>query len=182
MVSLHYNITKEDYISFYTHVFWEEGKKKRRLNFLKQGGFLIVFLIVLYFAGGMGSFNNFSIAIYALIFVSTLLPLISGKASIIRNAEKITENPENSSLFTEYHLTATDAEMIIKNTFTETKYFWKAFIKKTETDTHYFLFENSLQAIIIPKSVCKSEQEKLALKKILSRNLSMDAEFNQILT
>ena len=171
MVSLHYTITKEDYISFYTHVFWEEGKKKRRLNFLKQGGFLIVFLIVLYFAGGMGSFNNFS-----------LLPLISGKASIIRNAEKITENPENSSLFTEYHLTATDAEMIIKNTFTETKYFWKAFIKKTETDTHYFLFENSLQAIIIPKSVCKSEEEKLALKKILSRNLSMDAEFNQILT
>ncbi len=182
MVSLQYIITKEDYISFYTHVFWEEGKKKRRLNFLKQGGFLIAFLFVLYFAGGMGSFNNFSIAIYAFIFISTLLPLLTGKSSIIKSAERIAENPENSSLFTEYHLTATDADLVIKNSITETKYLWKAIIKKTETNTHYFLFENSMQAIIIPKSACKSEEEKLALRKILSRNLSMDAEFNQILT
>lgn len=182
MMSLQYILTKDDYISFYVQVFWEEGKKKRRINFLKQGGFLIAFLIVLYFAGGMGSFNNFSIAIYALIFLSTLLPLISGKASIIKSAERITENSENSSLFTEYYLTATDGELIIKNSFTTTTYFWRAIIKKTETDTHYFLFENSLQAIIIPKSACKSEEEKLALNKILSRNLSMDAEFNQILT
>ena len=181
MVSLHYTITKEDYISFYTHVFWEEGKKKRRLNFLKQGGFLIIFLIVLYFAGGMGSFNSFSVAIYSLIFISTLLPLFSGRSSVVRSAEKITENPENSSLFTEHHFTATDASLHIKNIFAETTYSWNAIIKKTETDTHYFLFENSLQAIIIPKSACKSEEEKLALNKVLSRNLSLDAELNQIL-
>ncbi len=182
MLSLQYILTKDDYISFYVQIFWEEGKKKRRLNFLKQGGFLIAFLIVLYFAGGMGTFNNFSIAIYAFIFLSTLLPILSGKASVIRSAEKINENPENSSLFTQYYFTATDSELIIKNSFTETKYFWKAIIKKTETNTHYFLFENSLQAIIIPKSACKSEQEKLALSKILSRNLSIEAEFNQILS
>ncbi len=181
MVSLQYILTKNDYISFYTQIFWEEGKKKRTLNFLKQGGFLILFLIVLYFAGGMGSFNNFSIAIYALIFLSTLLPLLSGKGSIVRSAERISENPENSSLFTEYYLTASDKELIIKSNVTEKKYFWKAIIKKTETDTHYFLFENSLQAIIIPKSACKSEEEKLTLRKVFSRNLSLDAEFNQIL-
>ena len=181
MVSLQYTITKEDYISFYTHVFWEEGKKKRRLNFLKQAGFLIAFLIVLYFAGGFGSFNSFSIAIYTLIFISTLLPLFSGRSSVIRSAEKITDNPENSSLFTESHLRATDASLDIKTIFTETIYSWKAIIKKTETDTHYFLFENSLQAIIIPKSACKSEEEKLALSKVLSRNLTLDAEFNQML-
>lgn len=179
MVSLKYILTKDDYIKFYTHVFWEEGKKKRRINFLKQGGFLITFFIVLYFAGGTGSFNNFSIAIYSLIFLSTLLPLISGRASIIRNAKKIADNPENDSLFTEYNVTAIDSELLIKTEFAETKYFWKAIIKKTETDTHYFLFENSLQAIIIPKSACKSEEEKLALSKVFSRNLSLDAEFNQ---
>ena len=181
MIALKYDITEDDYISFYTHIFWEEGKKKRRINFLKQGGFLIAFLFLLYFFGGIGSFNNLSIAIYALIFLSTFLPLLSGKGAIVRSAKRITENAENSSLFTEYNLLANDAELIIKNRFTETKYFWNAIIKKTETDTHYFLFENSLQAIIIPKSACKSEEEKLALRKVLSRNLSMDAEFNQIL-
>lgn len=181
MVSLQYIITREDYISFYTHVFWEEGKKKRRLNYIKQGVFLLVFLIVLYFAGGLGSFNAISIIIYALIIISTILPLFSGRTSVVKNAERITDNPENSSLFTEYKLTATDTELVVKNIFAETRYTWKAIIKKTETDTHYFLFENSLQAIIIPKNACKNEEEKLALSKIFSRNLSLDAEFNQII-
>jgi hypothetical protein len=64
----------------------------------------------LYFTGGMGSFNNFSVVIYALIFLSTLLSLIGGKTFIIRSAERITENYENSSLFTEHHLTAIDGK------------------------------------------------------------------------
>ena len=181
MVSLQYTITKEDYISFYTHVFWEEGKNKRKLNYIKQGVFLLVFLIVLFFAGGLGSFSPISIIIYALIIITTILPLFSGRTSVVKSAERITDNPENSTLFTKYYLTATDAELIVKNIFSETNYAWNAIIKKTETDTHYFLFENSLQAIIIPKRACKSEEEKLALKKVLSRNLSLDAEFNQIL-
>ena len=181
MVSLQYIITKEDYISFYTHVFWEEGKKKRKLNFLKQGVFLVAFLFVLYFAGGLGSFNSISITIYSLIFISTILPLFSGRTTVIKSAERATENIENTNLFTEYTLTATDAELVVKNIFTETRYTWKAIIKKTETDTHYFLFENSFHAIIIPKNACKNEEEKLALSKVFSRNLSLDAEFNQIL-
>ena len=78
----------------------------------------------------MDSFNNLSIAIFALIFLSIFLLLISGKASTVRSAERITENPENSSLFTEYDLTATNEELTIKNSYTETKYFWKAIIKK----------------------------------------------------
>ncbi len=180
MVSLKYDITREDYISFYTHIYWEQGTKKRRINFLKQAGFLILFLVVLYFAGGLGSFNNFSIAIYALVFVSTLLPLISGRGSVQGNAERIADNPDNSSIFTAHHLTATDSELIIKTDFSETKYSWKSIIKKAETNTHYFLFENAFQAIIIPKSACKSEEEKLALAKVFSRNISLEAELNQI--
>ena len=182
MVSLQYDITKEDYVSFYTFVFWEEGKKKRRLNFLKQGIFLLLFLVILYFAIGRGSFTTLSITIYALIFFSIILPIINGKNVIIKNAEKIAEDPENSTLFTYNYLTATDGNLFIKNKFVETKYFWNAIVKKSETETHYFLFENALQAIIIPKSACKTEEESLALSKVLSRNLSIDAEFNQILT
>lgn len=181
MVALNYIITKDDYISFYTYVFWEEGKKKRRLNFFKQAGFLLLFFLALYFIGGMGSFNYLSVTIYALIFLSTLLPLLSGKSSIMKSAEKVAENPENSTLFTENSLLASDAELVVKNIFTETKYFWSAIIKKGETDTHYFLFQNALQAIIIPKSACKSEEEKLALKKVLLKNLSLEAEFNELL-
>ena len=182
MVSLQYDITKEDYVSFYTFVFWEEGKKKRKLNFLKQGIFLLIFLVILFYASGRGSFNTLSITIYALIFFSVVLPLLNGKNAIIKNAEKITDDADNATIFTTYKLVATDADLFVKNNFVETKYFWNAIIKKSETATHYFLFENALQAIIIPKRACKNGEESLALSKILSRNLSIDSEFNQILT
>ncbi len=182
MVALQYDITREDYVSFYTFVFWEDGKRKRKINFLKQGGFLLFFLLVLYFVGGRGGFNNISILIYAMIFLSVVLPSLTGKNSIIKNAEKITDDPENASIFTTYNLVATDTDLILKNNFVETRYFWKAIIKKSETSSHYFLFENAMQAIIIPKRACKNEEERLALSKILSRNLSIDAEFNQLLT
>jgi hypothetical protein len=182
MVSLQYDITKADYVSFYTFIFWEEGKKKRRLNFLKQAGFLLIFLGILYFAGGRGSFNFLSITIYAVIFFSVMLPLLNGKHAIIKNAEKITDDAENASIFTSYNLVATDTDLFIKNSFVETRYFWNAIIKKSETNTHYFLFENALQAIIIPKTACRNEEERLALSKILSKNLTIDAEFNQMLT
>ncbi len=182
MLSLQYDITKEDYISFYTFVFWEEGKRKRRLNYVKQSVYLLLFLIVLYFVGGRGGFNYISIIIYGLIFFSVVLPLFNGKNSIIKNAEKITDDPDNASIFTKYNLVATDADLFIQNDFLQTTYFWKSIIKKSETDNHYFLFENAMQAIIIPKRACKNEEERVALRKILSRNLSMDAEFNQLLT
>jgi hypothetical protein len=182
MVSLQYTITKDDYVSFYSFVFWEEGKKKRRFNYLKQAFFLVLFLSVIYFAGGLGSFNTISITIYALIFLSVVMPLVSGKTNVIKSAEKIADNVQNVSLFTDYNLVATDADLFIKTSYAETKYFWKSIIKKAETDTHYFLFENGIQAIIIPKRAFKNEEEKVALSKILSRNLSLDAEFNQTLT
>lgn len=182
MLALQYDITKEDYVSFYTYVFWEQGKKRRRLNFLKQAGFLILFLVVLYFAGGRGSFNYISIIIYGMIFFSVVLPLLNGKNSIVKNAEKITDDEENASIFSTYRLVATDASLLIITNFVETKLFWSAIIKKSETDTHYFLFENAMQAIIIPKRACRNEEERVALSKLLSRNLSMDAEFNQLLT
>jgi len=182
MVSLHYDITNEDYVSFYTFVFWEEGKKKRRLNFLKQAVFLLVFLVILYVAGGRASFNVLSISIYALLFFSLVLPLLNGKNNIIRNAEKICDDVENESIFTTYNFVATDTDLLLKNKFVEAKYFWNAIVRKSETTTHYFLFENAMQAIIIPKRACKNDEEKLALSKLLSRNLSIDAEFNQIIT
>ena len=115
MVSLQYDITKEDYVSFYTFVFWEEGKKRRNLNLLKQGSILLAFLVILYFAGGRASFNVLSISIYALIFFSVVLPLFNGKNAIIKNAEKICEDVENESIFTTCNLVATDADLLIKN-------------------------------------------------------------------
>jgi hypothetical protein len=111
-----------------------------------------------------------------------VLPLLNGKNNIIRNAEKICDDVENESIFTTYNFVATDTDLLLKNKFVEAKYFWNAIVRKSETTTHYFLFENAMQAIIIPKRACKNDEEKLALSKLLSRNLSIDAEFNQIIT
>ncbi len=53
---------------------------------------------------------------------------------------------------------------------------WKAVVRKTETETYFFLFINSIQAIIIPKRAFDNKDEKAEFKKMLSKHISLDAE------
>ncbi len=51
-------------------------------------------------------------------------------------------------------------EVNVKTTFDkgEETVLWSAFIKSAETDTHFFLFQTSRQAIIIPKRTMTENQ------------------------
>ncbi len=180
MVSLHYRITKDDYVHFYTYVVWDAGDKKkaRRKSILKQIGFVLVFLAVYYFVGGFRYLNKISFIIILLMFGTSLLPLIGGRTGADKQAEEIADDPENASVFVDNFLTAGDSGLEIKNEISETKYSWAAFIKKSETEEHYFLFLNSIYAIIIPKRVFNNKEEHAEFNKILTKNLSLQAEVN----
>ncbi len=181
MISLHYTVTKEDYGSFYTFVMWgaSDRKKQRIKNILKQTGFVLVFLLVYYFAGGFTYINNTTIIIILLMFATSFIPLFGSKANIDKQIEEITEDIDNNSLFEETFLSASDTGLNIKTTAVDVKYEWIAIIKKNESPDYYFLFVNAMQAIIIPKRAFKNNEEKTAFDKILSRNLSFEAELKE---
>ena len=177
MVSLHYEITKEDYVHFYMHMLWDaKGRKKKRVKaFIRQAAYNLAFCAVLFYIGS-SRFDKFTLLFIALLLCISFLPLISAKTDAERQAATIAEDPDNGNIFTEYALIATDADLYIKTSFHETRTFWKGFLKKTETATHFFLFENALQAILIPKRAFNTTEDLAEFQKILSRNLSLQAE------
>ena len=178
MVSLHYKLTKEDYVNFYTYVMWDAGylRKKRAKNILKQLVIVSVFIGVLYFSGVFKYLSTVTLTIILLMFATSVIPLFTGRSSANKEAEQITDDSDNHAIFADTLLQCADDGVHIKTDNAETKYFWKAIIKKTETDAYYFLFINAIQAIIIPKRVFGTNDEKTEFEKILLRNLSLEAE------
>ena len=177
-MTLNYTITKEDYVSYYTYMYWDEPlrKRKRINNILKQASIFFLVIAILFFTNVHGVLNLFSLPIFLLIIGSTLLPLFTGKIQLAKQAADIADNPDNDSIFKKITLTILEDVLIVKSEMIESKFNWKGFTKKTEIDKYYYLFQNTMQAIIIPKRAFTNNEEKLAFDKILSRNLSLDAE------
>lgn len=178
MVSLHYTLTKADYVNFYTWVMWDAGtlRKKRAQNIIKQVSFVGLFIAVLYFAGVFRYLSTLTLTIILLMFATSLLPLFTGRSSADKQGEEIADDPDNAAFFAETFLQATDAGLHVKTDDTEIQYSWKAIVKKTETDSYYFLFTNAVQAIIIPKRIFINNEEKTAFQRLLLRNITLDAE------
>ncbi len=182
-MTLQYTLSKEDYVYYYTFMYWEatDRRKKRLKNALKQAIFFCLFSFVIFYSGIYGRINNISISVFILFFAAIFLPIITGRSQMVKQAEAITENPDNFSIFYESILTVTEMEIGVKNKIIDSKIKWSAIIKKIEIKDYYYLYLNAMQAIIIPKSAFKNNEEKLAFDKILSRNLSLEAELKDAL-
>jgi hypothetical protein len=178
---LQYNFTKEDYTAYYNYSLWSSGtlKKRRRNDFLKTAGNIIIYGILFYYFLGRTIPIKFMIPLFILIIGVSLLPYIGYKNKLDKNLEDFLEDADNANLFTKTSLQASMQELVIKNEFEETIHQWKSIIKKIEIDTHYFLYTNSVQAIIIPKNAFINKVEKNAFDKILSTTLSLDAQLKQ---
>jgi hypothetical protein len=77
-------------------MFIEQEQKNGELIF-KQAGFFN-FILVKIFAGGLGLFNNFFNSYFMHSFFVSLLPFNQWQGFCARNAERISDNPENSSI------------------------------------------------------------------------------------
>jgi YcxB-like protein len=160
---------------------WSSGtiKKRRRNDFLKTAGNIIIYAVMFYYFFGRKFPIKFTIPTLILIIGVSLLPYIGYKNKIDKQLEDFLEDPDNTNLFTKTNVDASLQELHVKNEFEETTYQWKSFTKKIETDTHYFLYTNSAQALIIPKNAFINKTEKSAFDKILSTTLSLDAQLKQ---
>ena len=101
------------------------------------------------------------------------------KTKLDKQLQQFLESEENKNIFTANYLTANEQEILVKNKFEQTTYQWKSIINKVEIDTHYFLFTNSVQAIIIPKTAFINNADKVTFDKILSATLPLEIQLKQ---
>jgi YcxB-like protein len=180
MLTLHYTITKDDYINYYIHVYNDEPELKKRIliNTLKNSGVSLFYAILIGLAFGIRSIDKNIIPFLILLFFTTILPFFTRRNSLINEAKSFVDKDENENIFIENTLIASDADFQIKTKFCEVKYFWNAITKKSENKDYYFLYVSDSHAIIIPLRAFKNNEEKSTFDKILSRNLSLEAELN----
>lgn len=178
MLQLNYTLIKQDYVNYYLYMYWDEKKKKkaRLKNLLKQLLYNVIILVAIYFSNVGRQNFTFVLIIFAIIFTTTLLSFVGGKASLEKQANNIANDVDNQSIFTQYTLIASDEALVVKTTFCESKFYWKTFVDKMENEAYYYLFENALQAVLIPKHAFKNNDEKVIFDTILLRNLPLEIE------
>lgn len=182
MLSFDYALTKEDYCNYFIFVTWEApGKQKKRTRyFLRQLFSILIFTLLFYYTGLFTRDKIFSIVAVVVILFTSVLSLTGIRSSLNKQAQKIADNTLNNALFSPTHLSASDAGILLKDEFTESKFTWRAFVKKQENADYYFLFYSSLEAIIIPKRIFKPYEETL-FAELLVRCLSFDAEIGHLI-
>lgn len=183
MISVKYSLTKDDYINYYTYVRWDAPEqRKAKLKYygrqvLINGGLIGILLYTDLFR-----FNPIYLYAYgAIIVISAVAQIIYARSNVKKQAERFTEDEDNRSFFLETQLEISEAGFSSKDELQETTTRWPAFIKKQETPDYYFLFTSSVQAMIIPKRLFKTMEEKQQFEKLLSKHLSFDAEVGHLL-
>ena len=181
MLTVHFNLTKEDYNNYYIFVSWDApgNQRKRALYFLKNMGTIVLFTAVFYLTGLFDRSSVFAFVVISFILITSVLSITGVRSSIRQQAEKISNDPENISLFTTTAITISETGILLQDEFTERRFQWYAFIKKQENKEYYFLFYSSLEAIIIPKRAFKAS-EQLLFEGLLSRFLSFDADLGTL--
>lgn len=182
MITLQYSVTKEDYVNYYSYVMWDapERRKKRINYYIRQAIPLLVFIVAFYYTGIFERSNTFILIFLGFIFLTSFLSLFNVRSNTVRQAEKVADNPDNSSIFLDTSVIISDTGIAVKTSFSETKFQWASFIKKQENRDYYFLFINAMQALIIPKRVFVHPEEKAQFEKMLSQHLSFDAELGHL--
>jgi hypothetical protein len=183
MLAIQYTLSKQDYVNFYTYMYWDVKEKRRaRLrNIVKHAIFFLLFCSVFFFSGLYGRLNSLLSLVFLAFFANIFIPLLTGKANLVSEAENVANNPDNFSIFSETNLSFLDTSIDMKNDIVQSTLKWQAILKKVEVKDYYYLYLNAMQAIIIPKRAFKNNDEKNTFDKILSRNLSLEAEIKDAL-
>lgn len=183
MLSLNYAISKEDYVFFYTYMMWDspENAGKRNWFYVRQLLPPILFLLAFYYTGLFNRSNQFVLLIVGFLALTVITSLKSARGNTVRQAEKIANDPGNESMFSNRSLQVSDAGITVQDELSETRYRWKAFCKRMESERYFFLFTNNVQAIIIPKRAFTSSDQLQQFEKMLTQHLSIDAEFGRFI-
>lgn len=182
MISLTYAITREDYADYFTYVMWDSPEKasKRRRYYIKQLIPPLLFLVAFYFTGLFNRTDSFILIIAGFLLLTMALSLMGVRTNLKKQSGTIYNDQGNSSMFEEKTIHMSESGILIQEAYVESKLQWKSFIKKMETDQHFYLFTSSVHALIIPKRVFNGEQQILQFKKLLSQYLSFDAELGHL--
>lgn len=180
MFSVTYELTRDELTRFFYYTNWAAPyrkplRKKKYLGILIPGVGVAAFIFLAYNDGGTGTY----VAIAALFYFAVLAAMLSGrmKAHYSKFTEALEKENDRGKVYTTTTIQFSEDSIYYVNEFEETKYKWKAVQRKDTDENAYYLYVNSLKAIVIPFRVFGSAAERQDFEKILSAHLPFLAEF-----
>lgn len=185
MVTLQFSLSKDDYTNYYLHALWNAPAKKivRRKYFMRQllvnAGIIGIFLYLKMFSFVDPSYLYL---FFGCMILSFGFNIFNQKNNLQKQAKKFANNDQNASIFllTTHQFSSTGIQL--KDDVSDTFLQWKAIVKKEETNTYYYLFTNSVQALIIPKNVFNSADDIQQFEKLLHVHVSFNAEVGHLIS
>jgi YcxB-like protein len=182
MVTLNFELTKEDYFQFYYYTFWLAPGKKSATIKSRIKTFLLFSLAfsMIKFAASPHNFDLFFF--YTLLVLASIyiLPLFSIKNSCRKHALAFYNNPLNSGTFLQTEMMFSETGIFGKYSYGECNYRWGCINKKVETTEHFLLYIGADQAFILPKRALKSEMDKAKLMELFGKHISFNAEVGHL--
>ncbi len=181
MLILKYALRPEDHYTFnYYRLWYDPALKRQRYAYYLRVIFYSAVGFALFHAAANRPVNGPLILVYV-VFVGIAILLVPSlvKMNIRKQVNRLLKSPANRNLLDTSEVMISDAGIVLKDETSENRYEWKAIIRKQETREHYYLYINAMLVITIPKRVFSSEAEKKEFDLYLSRNISLEAEFEE---
>jgi YcxB-like protein len=175
-----YEFTKDDYINYFTYVQQDspESRNKWRKYYLKNVLYITLFLVsIIILNKGIDFRNNYILILYFSFYIfSYLAQILYAKRNTIKQANAIVNDVSNINMFNEVEIVISESGIELQNEMGYSSYKWKAIIRRGENDQYYFLFISSIQGIIFPKRILKSEEDKKRLEEEFAKYISLEAD------
>lgn len=183
-MQLEYQLTPQEYKDFNYYTSWSAPEKRnaRLKYYLGSLGFYFLFFVVI----SLISKKNPTIiglvvfSVFAILFMFYLKWRV--RRQIERYVDKLVKESGESRIFARSELSITERGIHEKSIDAETSYQWSAVLKRAEAYNCYYLYINSRLALVIPKRVFGSTQEKQEFEKLLLRHLSLSADLPTVNT
>lgn len=179
MVTLHFNLTEQEFFDFNYYTTWAAPQRRRYRLYYYAKVFVLYFLVAAVYI-----FTNHShrvtvdFIIFSLIgLVYFLLIPVLIKRSIRRRVNHILSARENEHILQDAEVRLDESGILDKDKVSESRYDWEAIVRKAETETCFYLYTNSYHAIVIPKRALSGPTELAELKRLFDTCLPLSSEF-----
>ena len=183
-----YKLTEEEYAEYNAYSSWYANwQKKTRLTFALRlfiyCGISMAAVIIILTKLDPPKTNNYSVLIIALFLLNIFITYIyyqQSPYSIKKKAIKLLHKEENQHLLDESELNINDQHIIATDNSSKTNYSWKSIVRYAVTKDFFYLYVNSIQAIVIPKRLLGNQKEIDGLDKFLTEKIPLSSSFRSI--
>jgi hypothetical protein len=183
-----YSLSIDEFAGFNAYTMWyAPWQKKVRFNFLLRSLFYTAAIFIVSFFI-LNKINNsqrlirglsISISVVGLIILNCI-SYYQAPFGIMNRAKKMVVKDENSHILQETELEINQDGILTTDKDSRVHQKWNSIVRYAVTKESFYLYTNSIQAIVIPKRLFSSQKDIEEFDKFLTSKISISSSFRSL--